>query len=470
MSRAGEPGAAPPGPAGQATALQRIETSGGGLPARREFDLDTVELDETGSPRGASTTLWLLLALILVTLTWASISHVDRIVVAPGKLITTKANVVVQPIETSIVRSIEVAAGQVVRAGQLLARLDPTFSASDLEQLRGRARVLDARIARLTAELAAKPYRPSGRLTEAERLETRMFHQRRASLETRLESLAQAKSKAEAELVTTTAELPMMEQRLATMREIEGMREELFARSSGSRLNLLVSVNERLGVQASVTRMRGRIVELRHAAQKAAAEHDEFKEEFRRQTLDELIKAREDRSTIGEQIKKAELRQQLVELRPPVDAVVLEVAKRSVGSVLREAEPLMTLVPLDAPLEAEVSVSARDIGQVATGQTVRIKFDTFPFQQHGTASGIIRTISRDAFPAEQDPQAAPGTREAHYRARISIVQLALRQVPAGFRPLPGMTVSCEIKVGDRTIISYFLYPIMRGLDESIREP
>lgn len=76
---------------------------------------------------------------------------------------------------------------------------------------------------------------------------------------------------------------------------------------------------------------------------------------------------------------------------------MLEVAQRSIGSVLREAEPLVTLVPVAAPVEAEVSIAARDIGQVAAGDTVRVKLDAFPFQKHGTAGGLVRTLSADAF-------------------------------------------------------------------------
>ena len=64
---------------------------------------------------------------------------------------------------------------------------------------------------------------------------------------------------------------------------------------------------------------------------------------------------------------------------------------------MREAEPIVTLVPLNVPLEAEVSINARDIGRVNTDEPVRLKFDAYPFQKFGTASGTIRTISRDAF-------------------------------------------------------------------------
>jgi HlyD family secretion protein len=131
--------------------------------------------------------------------------------------------------------------------------------------------------------------------------------------------------------------------------------------------------------------------------------------------------------------------------------------------VVREAEPLLTLVPLDVPLEAEVAIETRDIGFVAQNQQARIKIEAFPFQKHGTVTGLIRTISEDAF-ADQV------TERPFYRARVRLVDTQLRDVPETYRLLPGMTVAAEIDVGDRTVLSYFLYPLLRGLDESVREP
>ena len=154
----------------------------------------------------------------------------------------------------------------------------------------------------------------------------------------------------------------------------------------------------------------------------------------------------------------------MVALTAPADAVVLEVAKRSIGSVVREAEPVFTLVPLDVLLEAEVLVKARDIGHVGPEQEARVKLDAFPFQKHGTASGVVRTVSEDAFTDEGKSE------QSFYRARVLLSDTRLDRVPEKFRLIPGMTVIAEIKVGKRSVMSYFLYPLLRGLDESIREP
>jgi hemolysin D len=128
------------------------------------------------------------------------------------------------------------------------------------------------------------------------------------------------------------------------------MRSELMGREVGSRLNFLQAQASRLEVEGSLSHMRGNQVDLTHRVEKTAAERQAFIEDFRRTALQELVDTRAKRNAAAEELKKAELRQHMVILTTPVDAVVLEIAHRSVGSVVREAETLFSLVPRDAPL------------------------------------------------------------------------------------------------------------------------
>ena len=146
---------------------------------------------------------------------------------------------------------------------------------------------------------------------------------------------------------------------------------------------------------------------------------------------------------------------------------MLDVAQRSVGAVIKEAEALYTLVALQSPLEGEVMVEGLDVGHVEAGAEVRLKLEAWPFQKHGTLSGKVQTVSHDSFTPDpkKDEQRRP-----YYRARVNLSSTGLRDVPPSFRLIPGMAVMAEIKSGDRTILSYLLYPLLRGFDESIREP
>src|SRR3954447_24028602 len=123
-----------------------------------EFQSDAIEVEERTPPRFARLTLYCVLALIVAAVSWATLSQVDMIVTAQGKLITTRPNLVVQPLETSVIREIHVKAGDRVNKGDLLATLDPTFSQADLDQLRNRVAAFDASIDRLKAELGGFEY------------------------------------------------------------------------------------------------------------------------------------------------------------------------------------------------------------------------------------------------------------------------------------------------------------------------
>ena len=182
---------------------------------------------------------------------------------------------------------------------------------------------------------------------------------------------------------------------------------------------------------------------------------------------------RRGRDQVAEQLAKAQRKSELVALIAPADAVVLEVAKRSVGSVVREAEPLFTLVPLDAPLEADVQIGAGDVGLLHLGDPARIKLDAFPFQRHGTVPAELSIISEDSFAHDQgeaQTQAADTSGEAFYRGRLDLGTVNLRNLGPHVRLLPGMTLTAEIVIGRRSVISYLLYPVMKGFDEALREP
>jgi HlyD family secretion protein len=282
----------------------------------------------------------------------------------------------------------------------------------------------------------------------------------------------------QSELQTNKSDEALTAQRLEVLRSIEAMRSELMQKDAGSKLNLFLSRAARLELEANLSHTRGDQVSLTHKLEKAHAERQVFTEDFRRTAVQDLVDALAKRNSAAEDLKKAELRQHMVVLTTPVDAVVLDVAHRSIGSVSREAETLFSLVPRDAPLQAEVNVDSRDIGEVAVGQPVRIKFEAFPFQKYGTASGMVRVISEDSLTPESGVDAVGrGRREEaarlshpYYRVLIDLTDMRLRDLPEGFRMPPGMTLTAEMKVGSRRVISYFLYPLLRGLDESIREP
>lgn len=434
-----------------------------------EFQSDAVELEERVPPRIARMMLYGVTSFILIAVIWASVSKIDEVVIAPGKLITTSPTIVVQPLETSIIRSIDVTAGEIVKAGQPLATLDATFSQADVDQQQKKFAALDAQVKRIEAELAGADYATLAGTSADELLQVKLFNQRRAFFNAQLQNFKQQIDGQAAAISSGEKQQVVLADRRENLVKIEKARETLFRNDTGSLVAFLGSRDARLDVDSDLTVLRGKADEATHALAKLTAERQAFIEDFRRSSMEQLVELRAQRDTADEELKKMQLRRNMITLTAPSDAVVLDLAQRSVGSVVREAEPIVLLVPLDAPLEAEVAVNTQDIGRIALDMDARVKLDAYPFQKFGTATGAIRVISQDAF-TPTDVDKAEGRLVPFYKARVLLSDTTLHTTGEPVRLLPGMTVSAELKVGRRTVISYFLYPLIRGLDTAIREP
>lgn len=439
---------------------------------------DGAAIEHAPLPWLARSTLYVLAGLLVALVLWAGLAQVDRIVTAGGRLVTTAPLVVAQPLETAVVRGVDVQVGDFVRAGDRLATLDPTFAAADLADLTNKLAGVEAQIGRLRAELDGSDFTPAANNPDAA-VQAAILERRRAEYRARLASLDEKAGQLDSAIAASRRAQAGLAERLAVVGEVEDIRRQLQERQTGSRLTYLEARIERLRMRDDLTALQDRERESEHELRGVQADRAAFIDEWRRKTAEELVEQTRQRATLVEQIAKAERRRSLVTLTAPVDAVVLEVAKRSVGSVIREAEPLVTLVPADVPLEVEADIPSRDIGLVRVGDFVRVKLDAFPFQRHGTLSGEIRTISADAFTHDAvqgaqggiaNPDAPRPAAGAVFRTRIRLTDTRLEAVPDGTRLSPGMVASAEIRVGTRSVLSYFLYPVIRALDESIREP
>lgn len=427
-------------------------------------DADAIERDPL--PPYLRMTIWLLVGALAVFLLWAALSSVEKVVVAHGRLVTPQPNIVVQPLDTSIVQRIEVRPGQTVKKGDLLATLDPTFAQADDTQLRVRLLSLETQVRRLETELNGGAG-AAGALDPDAALQARLASERQANYDAQRKKLDENIARLQASIDTNRRDEQALLERVKSLREIEAMQQSLIESNYGARMHLLEARDRRLEVERQANLARNRDTEMSRELAALQAERAAFAKGWRQKALEDLLSATRERDSLREQLAKAEKRRELVQLRAPADAVVLEVGKHSQGSVAQAAEQMFVLVPLNAPLEAEVEIDSLDVGQLKQGDPVHLKFSPFPFQKHGALDGRIRTISQDSFKREQ-VKPGEGT-DAYYLARVSF-QGRLRNMPEGVRLLPGMTVSAEIVVGKRSVLSYLVWPLTRALDESIREP
>jgi hemolysin D len=395
---------------------------------------------------------------------WASFSKIDQIVVARGRLVNPLPNVIVQPLETSIIQSIDVRIGQIVKKGDRLATLDPTFTGADESQLRTRLKSLETQVGSLSSELAGNGGNAGSDADS--RLQAQLSAERRGNLKAQQTRMNENLAKLTASLETNKKDQVSLHQRVKSLREIETMQEKLVAQQYGARLQLLQAQEKRLEIERELLLTQNREQEIRRDIAAAEAEKSSFDKGWRQKSMEELLAVSRERDAVSEQLSKADKRYKLINLVAPVDGVILDIVKLSPGSIVKEAESFFTIVPINSALEAEVQIDSVDVGYIKPGDHAYLKLDAFPFQKHGALDAKVRTISEDAF--RRDSASGQGL-DAYYVTRVAFGNAQLKNMNKS-RMLPGMTVTAEIVVGKRSVMSYLIWPLTKALDESIREP
>ena len=439
-------------------------------PLIRVFQSETAEIREDPEPARLRLTLHLLAVLFFSLLAVSIFMPMDRVITSTaGQIVTIEPTIVLQALDPSIIKTLDVQPGERVKGGQLLATLDPTLTAADVTAATLQIASLDAEVARAEAELAREKFDPAAGTTPQAAylaLQKEYFLQRKQQYDAQLHAYDEQIAQNRATIRKLKDDVAHYDDRVKISHEIENMRASLAASQFGSRLNLLTATDQRVEMLRNLDFDRNGIDESEHQLASVMANRDAFVEQWLGQTSQELVTAKNGLDTAREQLAKATKHHDLVSLEAPEDAVVLTLAKLSVGSVLKEGDPFITLAPLRSPVEAEVHIAARDVGFARAGDRATLKLDAFDFIEHGTAAGTVRWISEGAF--TQDDNGSPV--DPYYKARIALTEVNLKKVPVSFRLVPGMTLTGDIQVGTRSVLIYLLRGVVRNIDEAMREP
>jgi hemolysin D len=447
--------------------------------------LEIVETPPSPIGRTIGATIILLFCAALV---WAWWGTIDIVASATGKIVPSGRTKVIQPFETGVVRFIRVQDGQAVKAGDALIELDPTVNAAERDHLRNDLLAEQLNIARLRAALAAgddpladftPPADSNPALVSAQ---LQLLQNQVTEYRAKTAALARQQAQKEAEQATTAATIHKLETMIPVIQPRVDIRKTLMDKELGSKLTyfetlqLLVEQQEELSVQKSHL----------HAAEAAVAAIRETRgqaeAEYRHVLSDDLAKAEQKASGLGQDLIKAEQKTKLQLLTAPVDGVVQQLAIHTVGGVVTPAQSLLVVVPSDSRLEIEAIVSNRDIGFVHAGQEAEIKIDTFNFTRYGLLHGQVLGVSQDAVIRDrkedrsnergqgtQNNSSEPQGQELNYTARISLDRTQMQIDDRMVNLSPGMATTVEIKTGSRTILSYLLSPLLRYRKETLRE-
>ena len=438
----------------------------------RLFQSETAEIVEAPEPAGVRITFHVLGLFLITLIVLSLVTRLDRVVSSSsGTIVTTQPTSVVQALDAAIIKKISVRDGERVKAGDELATLDPTFAAADVEALKLQIASLDAQVARCEAELAGRPYEPKPTANAAENryaeLQKALYSQRKAQLEGQVRAYDEQIRQYTAAVTKYQYSEWRYKDRAKLAQEVEQMRATLAAAQVGSRLALLASTDQKTEILRNVEFDHNSLIEAQHQVEATTATRNAFAQQWLAQTSQDLVTARNQRDAALQQLEKATRHQDLVRLTAPEDAVVLQMAKLSVGSVLKGGEALLYLAPLNSPVEAEARISPQDIGFVRVGDTVKLKLDAFNFIEHGMVLGTVRWISEGAFTVDDSNNTAV---PPYYKVRVALTDTNLRNVPSSFRLIPGMSLAADIHIGTRSVLMYVISGAVRGAQEAMREP
>ena len=426
------------------------------------------DLADRIEPRAASNVLlWTILGFFIAFVLWASLVQIDRTVRAPGRIVPSGRLQVVSNLEGGIIAAILVRAGDLVRQGQALVKLDPTQSGAELGSGEIQVVALQAKIARLEAEVAGRePMYPVPRdAAGADQVAIeRALHQTRMS---DLASLVSANTARESQMLSAVAEAQAayrarVSARDAAARQLAMMR-PLVERGIEPQITLVqlqnsasVAASEAAQASASIGRAQSGVAEARATA-------SQVRQNWRVQAGSELAAAQAEMTARSRTVPALAARFGRSTIAAPVTGRVNRVLVSTIGSSIGPGQPIVEVVPSNDTLMVEALVGPKDIGFVRIGQKAKINVSAYDSAIYGGMDGEVLTISPDATIDER-------TGESHYTVRIRADAKSLRDAQG--KPLaigPGMTTDVSLLGDKRSIMAYILTPITRLGETAFRE-
>ncbi len=429
------------------------------------FEIETKEPGKT-----SRTVLWLVIALVSILFAWSLFAKLDIVAVAQGRLVPSTYVKIVQPAESGIVREILVKEGDRVAKDQVLVRLDPTVSSVDSTAIRRELHLQRLQLRRIESELTGKPL--LRRNKDDELLFAQINAQRTSHRQSLTDAVAQetaARERATKELSAAQEVLKKLEATLPSYEKTARAYGKLASQNLVGAIQAEEKQREALEKAQDLEAQRATVAAIAATISQSSQRLAQLKSSYANDLNQLRMEAVTAITRLEQQEQKLDYQRGLLELRAPQAGIVKELATTTVGAVVQPGTVLLSLVPQDEPLIAEVSIENGDIGFVAANQPVRVKIAAYQFQKYGMLEGTVKTISADSASSQRDDRAAPTGSSQSTLAFKALIELKGQQLKAGDLALPlaaGMQLSAEIVQGKRTVLEYLLSPVQRVANEA----
>jgi hemolysin D len=404
--------------------------------------------------------LILVCALTIIGIVWASLAKTDVIVSSPGIVIPKGESKIVQPLEGGTIREILVAEGERVVAGQPLIEIDPAFAESDLKIKENGLSTLRSELWRLGIITGIQKGLSSAANKSAEDslIQGNLLAFSQADYALRKEAKQKEEMRVHEQLDATTAELSFASTLLEGAQNRRDRLEEvkdIVAREQIDKAN-----DEIVQFKARVNQAQSLLRSIDLQILQIHAEIAALDKVYRLDAWRELSQKHREAQSLQEEKDAAIVRRSLQVLRSPVEGYIGKIYMHTIGGVVTPAQPIISVVPIHAPLIAKATVLNKDIGLLRQGLAAVVKVETFNFQKYGTIGGSIIHVSNESVKDEKigmvyEVYLELDSTELHYKGEKVVLS-------------PGMNLMIDFKIGKRRVVEFFLSPLFKAMDEGIK--
>jgi HlyD family secretion protein len=367
--------------------------------------------------------------------------------------------------------------GDIVTTNQVLMRMDTSVSVADRKVLENDFQLRALQLRRIDAEISGAPLvrKPDDNVELFVQVE-RQYHSHRLAYQDALDTERAALLKAQFDLKGAIETEAKLKQTLPIYREQEKGWIKLAEEGYAGALMVLDRTRTRIETEQELQTQINIIESLKATIAQSQKRIAQVTSNYQQQLHNERIEAKTQHNKLDQDLAKHTYKHDLLELRAPQAGRVKDLSTHTQGTVVQPGTILLTIVPQDEPLLAEVWVTNLDAGFVMTGQPARVKLTAYPFQKYGMLDGVVHHVSADASDKSDNNKGNDAPKEEstadgglNFRALVALKASALEVQGSQFRLTPGMQVSAEIVLGTRTVLEYLLSPIQKTVYEAARE-
>jgi hemolysin D len=409
---------------------------------------------------------WAVAAALLVFVAWSLWADFDITISSVGSAVPSAKTKAIQALEVGRVVAIHVKDGDVVTQGQALIELDATLATADRQRAAQDALDAELDVRRLQAQLSGINRMPDmankASSLDVER-QQQLLMSRVAEQQQKLAVMDQEIARKAADLSATQASIRKIEEVLPMLQQRLLMREKLLKEGFLAEMGVIDSRLEVSTQSNELAVLKERIRESQSALRAAQLAKQQTQAEYIAKASAEMTDSRR-RMQVGQQESvKASYRESYQVLTSPIAGSVQQLVVNTVGGVVNAAQALMTVVPQEGGIEVEANVLNKDVGFLRVGMPATVKLDAFEFTKYGSLEGTVQWIGADAVKVEQLGQVYP--------VRILLKSTSLPIGVNGERPAIriGMSVVADVAIGKRKAYEFFLGPLLKYQNESLRE-